>query len=57
MLGAFVGISSANYKPTVGGVLHINPNTKETYAALTTPTDAVLSNGSMILKVQESPDM
>lgn len=57
MLGAFVGISSANYQPTVDGVLHINPNTKDTYAALTTPTDTVLSNGRMILNVQESPDM
>lgn len=57
MLGAFVGISSAHYQPSADGVLHINPNTKETYAALTTPTDTVLANGTMVLKVQESPDM
>lgn len=57
LLGAFVGISSAHYQPEPDGVLHINPNTKETYAALTTPTDHVIANGSMILKVQESPNM
>ena len=45
------------YQPAVDGVLHVNPNTQETYAALTTPTDTVVSNGTMLLKVQESPDM
>lgn len=57
LLGSFIGISSARYQPTTDGVLHVNPNTKETYAALTTPTDTVVSNGTMLLKVQESPDM
>nr|DAK78715.1 MAG TPA: holin [Caudoviricetes sp.] len=57
LLGAFVGISSARYQPAVDGVLHVNPNTQETYAALTTPTDTVVQNGTMLLKVQESPDM
>lgn len=57
LLGAFIGISSARYQPAADGVLHINPSTKETYAALTTPTDTVLANGTMVLKVQESPDM
>lgn len=57
LLGAFVGVSSAKYQPETDGVLHVNPNTKETYAALTTPTENVLANGTMLLKVQESPDM
>ena len=57
LLGAFVGISSVRYQPAVDGVLHVNPNTQETYAALTTPTDTVVQNGTMLLKVQESPDM
>lgn len=57
LLGAFIGISSARYQPETDGVLHVNPNTKETYAALTTPTDAVIDKGAMLLKVQESPDM
>ena len=33
LLGAFIGISSARYQPEMDGVLHVNPNTKETYAA------------------------
>ena len=57
LLGAFIGISSARYQPETDGVLHVNPNTKETYAALTTPTSTVIQNGTMLLKVQESPDM
>ena len=57
LLGAFIGISSARYQPEVDGVLHVNPHTKETYAALTTPTESVVSNGTMLLKVQENPDM
>lgn len=57
LLGAFIGISSARYQPTTDGVLHVNPSTQETYAALTTPTDTVVQNGTMLLKVQESPDM
>lgn len=57
LLGAFIGISSARYQPETDGVLHVNPNTKETYAALTTPTESVISNGTMTLKVQENPDM
>jgi len=57
LLGAFIGISSARYQPEVDGVLHVNPHTKETYAALTTPTKSVVSNGTMLLKVQENPDM
>lgn len=54
LLGAFIGISSARYQPETDGVLHVNPNTKETYAALTTPTEDVLNNGTMTLRVQES---
>lgn len=57
LLGAFIGISSARYQPETDGVLHVNPNTKETYAALTTPTSSVISNGIMTLKVQENPEL
>lgn len=57
LLGAFVGVSSARYRPETDGVLHVNPHTKETYAALTTPTESVVDKGMMLLKVQESPDM
>ena len=57
LLGAFIGISSARYQPEMDGVLHVNPNTKETYAALTTPTEAVVNKGAMLLRVQESPNL
>ena len=57
LLGAFIGISSARYQPETDGVLHVNPNTKEPYAALTTPTESVISNGIMTLKVQENPEL
>ena len=57
LLGAFIGISSARYQPETDGVLHVNPNTKETCAALTTPTESVISNGIMTLKVQENPEL
>lgn len=57
LLGAFIGISSARYQPETDGVLHVNPNTKETYAALATPTESVISKGTMTLKVQENPEL
>lgn len=57
LVGAIVGISSAKYTPPTDGVLHVNPNTKETYAALSTPTEDVVSNGIMRLTVKNDPEL
>ena len=51
-LGALLGISSKNYVPHADGILHVNGVTKETYAGVETPTNELLSRGTMTLTVQ-----
>lgn len=51
-LGALLGLSSKAYVPETDGVLHVDTRSKETYAAVETPTNELVNRGTMRLRVE-----